>query len=208
MLFRLRSVLRVDYGIQHLSAGFLLVFLNIGIFLRRDFLILTKAYTVIGVATISIIRTVLADLNVALNDVSAGLLLKSQVLQIAQRVGFLDLTTVPEIKAELFAQRQLRGNVPVGHVIIIGRIRSKERSNDCKQNQEQNDDTANDRTLILAKATERTLEVADRLGIKLFIMTQVVSTRKLEFLSGDIIVLIHIRHTYFAPILILGSIIP
>ena len=61
-------------------------------------------------------------------------------------------------------------------------------------------------TLVLAETAPSALEIADRLGIELLIVTKVGSRCKAELFSGDVLILI--CHNYFAPILILGSMIP
>ena len=103
------------------------------------------------------------------------------------------------------------GCVRIRHIVVCGRKGREEGSKDCKQDKAQNDDRTDNRTLVFRKAAERALPVADRLGIELLIVRQVVSLGESELLRGDVfvlIILIIIRHTYFAPILILGSIIP
>ena len=149
--------------------------------------------------------------NFALDDILTDLGSKCQILKITNLVGVLSSGTVPERNVMLNKEIVSGGCVRIRHIVVCGRKGREERSKECKQDKEQNDDRTDNRTLVFRKAAERALPVADRLGIELLIVLQVVSLGESELLRGDVlvlIILIIIRHTYFAPILILGSIIP
>ena len=192
---------------EHLSARFILISLNIVELLGRDDLIFTKSHTVIGVITVSIIGTVIAEGILAVfDDLSARFGSERKVLEIADLTCGLRSAAVPESDIAVGKQIQLGGHIRIGHIVVCGLEGGKEGSENGKKHQHGNDDTADDRALVLAEALEGALEIAYRLCLEFAVMIQVIFRREPKLFRGDIIEII--IHNHLAPILILGSMKP
>ena len=207
ILFQRGSVSNLNDRIQNLPTSFILISLDIVKLFHRDDLVLTEAYTVIGVVTVGIVGAVFADFILAvLDDFSARLGGKSVVFQIADIVGFLYSAAIPEADIAVRKQIGLGGHVSIHH-IVVGRLEGgKEGCQDGEEHQNGNNHAADNRAFVLAEAAERTLEIAYGLRLEFAVMIQIVSGSKLELFRGDIIKII--IHNYLAPILILGSMKP
>jgi hypothetical protein len=194
--------------IQNLSAGLVLISLDVLELGFRDDLILTEANTVVGIVTVGVVVVVFtADGNIAvLDDLSTGFQRESQILQVTYLIGVLDLATIPEIKASVGKEIGSGSDEAVGHVIIGRLIGGEYRSKDGEKHQNSNDTGGYNSALILAETLESTLEVADGLGLEFAVMKEVLLLSKSELFYGNICVVFF--HNYFAPILILGSMKP
>lgn len=140
-----------------------------------------------------------------LHDRHARFLTDGVIVMVADFADLFLARAIPE--ARVFKQRVLRQHRLVVAVAELHRVRRDKRRDDGKQQQEHNQAERHNGGLVLAEAQPRVAQIADGLGLQLFVMDALILVNKRKLLLRDFRIQIFFHH-FFDPILMRGSINP
>ena len=140
-----------------------------------------------------------------LHDRHARFLTDGVVVMVADFADLFLACAIPETR--VFKQRVLRQHRFVVAVAELHRVRRDKRRDDGKQQQEHNQAERHNGGLVLAEAQPRVAQIADGLGLQLFVMDALILVNKRKLFLRDFRIQILFHH-FFDPILMRGSINP